>query len=105
MTRELTSFRIDTVASDVVLARVVVLFGAKGARVHELRWAVDGTGLGRITGVVETAPGRARLLPGALSRLVDVLDVQVGAPRCAAPERPIITGLKGPARCASLSIT
>ncbi|HEY3603452.1 MAG TPA: hypothetical protein VGL04_02180 [Sporichthyaceae bacterium] len=107
MTRELTWFRIDAVASDVVLARVVVLFGTKGARVHELCWAVDGTGRARITSLVETAPGRARLLTGALFRIVDVLDVQVGASRCAASERPapVITALKGRVRCASLSTT
>ncbi|HEX3789962.1 MAG TPA: hypothetical protein VHW44_18990, partial [Pseudonocardiaceae bacterium] len=77
MTSELTWFRINTTAADGVLARVVVLLGTKGVRVHDLSWVVGSTGGARITTLVEHGPGRRYRLVGALSRVVDVLDIAV----------------------------
>jgi hypothetical protein len=78
---ELTGLVIRAVASDTVLARVVVLIAGAGGRVRELRWEVEPSGSGCVHCLVETAPGRGGRVAAALSRVVDVLSVEVAEDR------------------------
>ncbi|GAA0631705.1 hypothetical protein GCM10009547_39440 [Sporichthya brevicatena] len=82
---ELTDLRITAVDSDVVLARVVVLLNARGARIRELQCRTVGTGATRIACTVETANGRGGRVAAAVARMVDVTDVEVGSARLVAP--------------------
>jgi acetolactate synthase regulatory subunit len=75
--RELTVLQITAVASDSVLARVVVLLGAKGAVVRDLRCSAEPSGPVSIRARVETASDRAGRLALTLARLVDVVSVDV----------------------------
>ena len=82
---ELTDLRITAVGSDAVLARVVVLLNARGARVRELQCRTVPTGATRIACTVETANGRGGRVAAAVARIVDVTDVEVGSARLVAP--------------------
>lgn len=81
---ELTDLRITAVGSDAVLARVVVLLNARGARIRELQCRTVPTGTTRISCTVETATGRGDRVAAAVARMVDVTDVEVGSARLVA---------------------
>lgn len=80
---ELTTLEITAVPTDVVLARVVTVLNARGARVRELRCSAGSpaapAGVTYIRCVVETAGGPERVV-AALTRVVDVTGVEVVVP-------------------------
>lgn len=82
---ELTYLQITAVASDSVLARVVTLLGARGARIVELRCSTTAANTTRISCLVETASGRGARVAAVIGRVVDVIGVEIGSARLSAP--------------------
>ncbi len=107
---ELTVFQLTAVASDSVLARVVVLITARGGRVHELRWDTGPSGFARLDALVETRPGRAGHLAAVLSRVVEVTRVEIDAgygasqTRTAAASLALTVSLSEAARSAIVTV-
>ena len=90
---EITTLDITAARSDAVLARIVVLLGARGGRIRELRCSSEPEGATRVWCVVETAPGRGNRLAATVARVVDVISVETSSVPKPAPASARLSAL------------